>query len=329
MTPTPPSVSRRHHTVWRHYLEAWQNDKGLIHWSLNGVLRSPTRPTNVMVSRDFYQLPTITPGDVPFLKALVDSTGPEELRHSHRRFLTRLAYIGNANELIQSHPWFSAADKRLAWSFVVEFEESLHAQVEQNAVSLLEELRQQRTDFIANDDRAIAFFHFLSHQYFRTKPIREAVSAEMSRMFPDHTVGRLANVICHISADNVGASLYADRNVLDIAFFTNSSELRFLTGDQPVVNLMGTGDRRDTKGLILYYPLSPDLACLIAPKESNLRSGDPSIDIVRQLNDIVARGSPQFLVAESNAEIKDTLDRLALPRTPRHEILRAIADGHI
>lgn len=326
VTPTPPSVSRRHHTVWRHYLEAWKNKSGLLHWSLNGVIRPPTQSSNVMVSRDFYKLPRITTGDMPLLKFIVDSTGPEDLRQSHQRLVATLAYISKANALIQSHPRTSAADKRLVWSFVVEIQERLHAQIEQSAVSLLEELRQQQTAFIFDDNKAMVFYRFISHQYCRTKPMRDAVSAEISQMFPNHDVERLANVICHIGAENVGASLYVDRTVLDVVLLSSSSESTFLTGDQPVVNLMGTQDRRDTKELILYYPLSPDLACLVAPKESNLRSGSLSIDTVRQLNDVVARRSLQFLVAESDVEIEDALNGLALPPTPAHNILSAITD---
>ena len=146
-------------------------------------------------------------------------------------------------------------------------------------------------------------------------------------MFPDHDAGRLAKIVCYVGADNVGASLYVDRKDLDIVFLANRNELGFLTGDQPVVNLMGTGDRSETEELIFYYPLSPDVSCLIAPKEYGLRPVNLSGDTLGKLNDVIARASLQFLVAKSNAVLQRTLNDLALPRTPLHQILNAIANS--
>ena len=273
-------------------------------------------PSNVMVSRDFYKLPRITTADAPIIKALVDWTESEALRQSHQRLADDFAYISHANELIQSLPGTSSADKAYARALVIESEEKLHGQIEQHAIPLLAELRHQRTEFMVHDDKAIAFFRFVSHQYFRTRPIREAISNEMSQWFPDNDIGRFANLICHIHAENVGSSLYGDRRDLDIAFLTNVNELGFLTGDQPIVNLMGTGDGTETRELIFYYPLSPDLSCLIAPKEYNLHSVNLASDTVAKLNDLIARRSQQFLVANSSAVLEHTLNSLAAPGTP-------------
>ena len=47
------------HTVWRHYLEAWQDQRGFVHFSRNGEILPPSNPVNVMVARHTYKLPLI------------------------------------------------------------------------------------------------------------------------------------------------------------------------------------------------------------------------------------------------------------------------------
>ena len=118
-----------------------------------------------------------------------------------------------------------------------------------------------------------------------------------------------------MGAENVGASLFVGRKEFDIVFEENGCDLGFITGDQPVVNLLGTGDGSETKELAFYYPLSPQLSCVLAPKTYRLRSGSISFDIVQELNALVAWESKQFLVANSDADLQN-LPSLTTPSRP-------------
>ena len=162
-------TTRRQHYVWRHYLEAWQREDGLVYCSRNGKLLPPTNPKNIMVERDYYKLHRITRSDATFLKAFIESTGSAVLLRSHRNLVATLAHVAEANELIQSSDRASTPEKRYAQTLVIEIEEQLQGQIEEGALPLLEELRQKRTEFINISETAITFFHFIAHQYFRTK----------------------------------------------------------------------------------------------------------------------------------------------------------------
>jgi len=74
-------------------------------------------------------------------------------------------------------------------------------------------------------------------------------------------------------AVNIGGSLLRDRSLFRIVLLRNDTDLAFITGDQPVINV---NDERDFKGvpveIELYCPLSPKLAMWFvlaskAPKE--------------------------------------------------------------
>ena len=292
-------TTRIQHYVWRYYLEAWQNHDGMVCCSRERKILPPTNPKNLMAERDFYKLSPITEAEASFLQAFIQSTKSPALRGSHQTLIAALAHIANANELIQSSDKASTVEKGYAHAVTIETEEKLQAQIEQHALPLLKELRQRQCGFIHTDETAITFFHFLAHQYFRTKHIREAIREELSQIDPNHDFARLTNIVCHIGAVNVGGSLYVDRNEFEIIFLDDSDEAGFITGDQPVVNLMGAEGGRETTELALYYPLGPDLSCLVVPRECKLRSAGIPRSIVEELNDLIAWESRNFLVANS------------------------------
>ena len=317
-------TTRIQHYVWRHYLEAWQDEDGLVHCARNGIILPATKPKNIMAERDFYKLSRITKGDADFLKTFIGSTGTVELREVHRYFINALAHISTASELIQRSERASAEEKRYAQGVVIEIEEKLHAQIEQDALPILTELRNKRSGFISTDDSAIAFFHFISHQYFRTKRIREAIREELSQIGPNHEFARLANIVCHIGAVNVGGSLFVDRNEFDIVFLDDRDDVGFITGDQPVVNVLGTGDSRETTELALFYPLSPDLSCLVVPREYEVHSTDIPSTVVEELNDLVAWESRNSLVAKSNQRLQYVVNKSSSERPSGRMILESL-----
>lgn len=317
-------TTRIQHYVWRHYLEAWQDEDRLVHCSRNGKILPATKPRNIMAERDFYKLPRITRVDAEFLQALIGSTKAVELRESHLYLVNALARISTASELIKQSDRASAKEKRYAQDVVIEIEEKLHGQVEQEALPILDELRNRRSEFISTDESAIAFFHFIAHQYFRTKRIRTAIGEELSQIGHYHDFARLANIVCHIGAVNVGGSLFVDRNEFDIAFLDDRYDVGFITGDQPVVNLLGTGDSRETTELALSFPVSPDISCLVVPRDYEVHSAVIPGNVVEELNDLVAWESKDFLVAKSNKRLQTIVSRSSSTRPSGRKILESV-----
>ena len=318
----------RQHYVWRYYLEAWQNEEGLVHCSRHGRLLPPTNPANLMVERDFYQLPRITSADAHFLEDfIIAPTGSVGLKEAHRNLVAKLRYISEANEIVQRSDRASLAEKRNSQALVVEIEEKLQGQVEEEALPILDELRQKQTDFINNYESTMAFYRFIAHQYFRTKRIRDAIGEGISQILPDQGFDRLRNIVCHLHAENLGSSLFVDRNEFDIIFMESRNGRGFITGDQPIVNLMGKGGRSETTELALYYPVSPVLSCLVSPRQYGLRTVDVPDVNVGELNELIASESKQFLVAGSDAVLRHILNKSFLKGPTAHTILDSLGEG--
>ena len=65
------TLPRRHHYVWRHYLEAWEVD-GLLQASRNGGPVFSSSAANVALQRDFYRLPKLQTRDVEFIREVIE-----------------------------------------------------------------------------------------------------------------------------------------------------------------------------------------------------------------------------------------------------------------
>ncbi len=318
--------TRKPHTVWRKYLEPWGNHRGFVHYSRKGKILPPADPRNVMVIRDTYRLPRITETDLLFLQQyIVRGTHSAELRAAHWNLVQNLARISSAYEFLRGVGTASADDLEQMKALVIQTGEDLQTGIEESALPFFAELRQKQAGFLEDYNNAMLFFRFISQQYFRTEGIRKAIARVTAEEFPGYDYDRLSYIVSYIGAENVGASLFVDRQEFDIVFVENPNTLGLITGDQPIVNLMGTGDDTGAKEVVFYYPLSPSLSCVLAPKEYRLRSMRLSTCIVKDLNDLIAWESEQFLVAMSDKDLMSLPQKESSMRPPTGRILDFLA----
>ena len=298
-------VTRRQHYVWRHYLEMWQREDGLVSCLRDQkIFRSNL--INIMLERDFSKLHKLTRADLSILqKLLIETTGSPYLREVHKDLIEKWVFIAEANEIAQVHPKSSGADREMARKLAIKAEEMLHCGVEESARPILETLRNKDGNVIYSDDTAIPFFNFISHQFFRTKRMRDAIVEAGEGILPAENIQRIRNLLGYCYATNIGGSLYGDRHGWEIIFLDCPAGTEFITGGQPVVNVLGNKDGRPPEELAFYYPLSPNLAMILAPKSLELRAVFTKFDIAatNEINDLIAWESGQFLIARSSDQL--------------------------
>jgi hypothetical protein len=73
---------------------------------------------------------------------------------------------------------------------------------------------------------------------------------------------RIWNIIIHMFATNVGADLYRERRRRKLVLINNSTNIPFVAGDQPAINLKGTRSEAPER-LSIYYQISPTLALIL------------------------------------------------------------------
>jgi hypothetical protein len=250
-----------------------------------------TNPVNIGQERDFYRLAILSLEDEDFARKMIDVPGANpSLVKLNMGWLDTLAAPSRLRRLLQSRSLTDDTLEKAIRDVEIQAEENLHSRIEGPAKRHLEYLRAGDSGFWHVDTDARDFAFFVSLQHLRTKAMRERVlnvtdsriAGQVERTWP---ILRLA------FATNIGWSLYSDRARWQIRMLSAAEELRFITGDQPILNLLPqTGNEDD---LALYYPVSPEKAALLQLRGaySPIGSTDQLTDeIVEDLNRQVVKG---------------------------------------
>jgi hypothetical protein len=266
---------QKQHYVWKTYLIPWavngqiwckRNDK--IYWvSLE----------NIAQERYFYKTSMLNEFENSWIKSLIKNMDPS----SHEMNLNSYeVYKSTAN----GHDYFEKNGI-----------EEYHTIIENTAIEPLEYLYKKDLSFLHNDQIKINFCQYLGHQYTRTKRNREKVSAGLTDVierFPEYKEKvdpvKISNVLSLILPNAIGNWIYTKAK---FSFIENTTEVDFITGDQPIFNVEANGlNVGDTpEKMKLYYPLSPRLAILMTEDESCFDGNN--IEVVKELNNFIYDGS--------------------------------------
>ena len=319
-------IKHRQHYVWQNYIRAWCNADGLVHYSRNNEEPSTTNPTNVMVERHFYKLQRLTDSDIEYLRFYIQHSGPPDLRSHHQDLLKSFVLIANVYELIKDKNTVPPAQKKQIRKLLIEAEDRLHDDIEHSAVPILDQLRQKQSGFIRCEESATVFFFYIAHQYYRTKNIREPIRNFLSQNPQFQTSASLTNILCFINACTVASNLFYESESLEIVFLENR-EPGFVTGDQPVINLLANRFGGPTTDYAFYYPLSPHLSCLLTHKTRNLSSKYTTTKITNKLNGLISWHSHHFLVGDSANTIQLAIKNQPTPNQTVRDILEFLTVG--
>ena len=126
--------------------------------------------------------------------------------------------------------------------------------------------------FWENSELACQFLHCISIQLMRTPKYTCHVDDDKSQFVKAHP--DLMHFTRFSCAYLLGKILVGNRGDYEVSILHNDSQLTFITGDQPLLNLCG-----ETGAFDLYYPLSPRIAIFYA-KKGRLRDTYPWLEVI-------------------------------------------------
>jgi hypothetical protein len=141
----------------------------------------------------------------------------------------------------------------------------------------------------------------------RTKGIKVR-TIELIRQKNGQDLSRIWDIMSHMFSVNIGASLFLERKKRKLVLIENNTDLTFITGDQPVINLHGNRPHPPTT-LSLYYPLAPRHALILGEVDED---PVPSTDRLARaqvlaLNTKIVEASHSQVFGHSEASIARSL----------------------
>ncbi len=274
------NMKRKQHYVWRYYLSGWAIDDQV--WCDRLGARYLINIKDVAQKRDFYKIHELETQEIGLLKAFIQSFEmPEEVKeiqykivelfsmpHTGKRIIEKLAELRGASK-DSTDVVFKNLD-----ILVNNLEEDIHSDVENRSFQYIEQLRAECCYFWADKTERLNFLQFISLQMLRTKGIQDKIKSMTLEKMPDHSdsLMKIWNPLRHIMSLNIALNLF--NKGFDITLILNDSKTRFVTSDQPVVNLFATGLERFTvpENFEVYYPVSPTKGVLIHKTLGNSES---------------------------------------------------------
>lgn len=273
-------ITRRQHYVNRKYLTSWNIKKGkdLVRVQFKdhrGI--KEINPKNINVANWFYEIFPITNYEMEYILSFFDENTKNKFVCSKVDYTSPLS-VSCAMVTIKNatypHPVLSLFDSLLfGCRFMNEVSlnaletmkeqnktvlEEFHCLVESIGYPFLEKVLISDVKSITDDD-INNFIQFAMVQYMRTMVMKKRISNSIPPTCDfDHVWPLL-----HFSiAFNTALSIL--NCITDVIIIDNKTSTRFITGDQPIVNL-AVEYGNIPEELILYYPLSPEFAVKIIP----------------------------------------------------------------
>jgi Protein of unknown function (DUF4238) len=293
---------KRQHHVWKHYLNAWEVE-GRVSCLVEGGKPFQTDPVNLAVEKNFYKLVKLDEADEKLIRWLVIDTAQPLTKSLHEDFLKRLVMPMRVVEANRQRITNLEEVEQELDAYRCNILEDHHWIIEDKFTPLLDRIHQGDISFYEDPAQAINFCFFIAMQHMRTKGIKTRVIAEL-REKDGIDLGRTWDIISAMYALNMGSNLYFQRKQRKLVLIKNTTDLEFITGDQPTINL----DAEAGKPVLTattYYPVSPFLALILTETDGKSPFSTEALTTaqVAYLNARTAKASHRQIFGRSDAAL--------------------------
>jgi len=290
------SIVKRQHYVWRQYLRSWSS-KDRICTLLKE--KNEVRTTGLMgvaQERYFYRLQELSISEFELLEGLISKS-----HHSVQGLL---------NDFLIPYRAFTDISKKIKGSKPNEKIESELREIEINTLEKIHEKfetdgakliscrsQEDLKQILSNPDDRNSALIFLCVQYYRTNKVKN----DVINSFKDDgkmDISKIWNIVTLIMSFNTARNIAIDEK-LRFRYFENQTNIPFVTGDQPVLNIKQNekDEYGNVKDLEFFYPLSPLNAISVHFENSQTEQIEKiliSQPMVEYFNDFVIENSLKF-----------------------------------
>jgi len=296
------------HYVWQKYLEPWKKD-GKIVCLRNKKNIIQSTPRNIASQRYFYNINSLTLNDCKWIRSIFIDGVPEAMKSLLEGWIIPfedfLKLYNSATKYEKMRDSIKTY-KELAFKNILE---EVHMKIESAGMPGLYKIQAGNVSFISEckdeSKEADDFILYLCFQYLRTKKMKQNVKESLGKdasIFTnfDNAFNLIVPILATRLMDNLISSIKSKE--FQCYLLENTSEIPFITGDQPLINIHASLDNNvETSNLAFYYPLSPTMSLLITKEQ--ICNNKCSIEKVKEYNDMIERQSLELIFAKDESTL--------------------------
>jgi len=313
-------IKRRHHHVWAWYLTRWSHDGKNVHYTTAKRKITLDSVRGVAVENFFYRINKLTEVDIEIFNASV-ARMDLELQPLHHEYIRKVFKIQQIHTAL-SQAGVEGADDDVSRVFQATYSnllENIHASHERAATPTLQALSQGDMNVLTDKAVFIEFVSYLSHQFFRTKSVRDSVLGTIeaqSALQPEKekyqvivdSMARHWWLYSYVFGVNMSRSIFLDRHSMRQSLLVNHTGTPFITGDQPVINIHASVPEKKSitppPSVDLYYPISPKIAYVIAESDKfGFGKVEVDAETAHDLNMKIARSAQVHVFGNSECAL--------------------------
>jgi hypothetical protein len=305
------STKRKHHYVWREYLRSWSCEEKIYSYIKSENKIAKPNLMGVAQQRFFYSLEEFSLEEEIILKELVKQySNCNASLKINLELLNIYTSYSRLKRLDKENVFETNSQKQIEkLSQILEllrtnlFEE-FHTIIENYGQKVVKIKNFEDLKMFENDDELFFTMIFLCSQFLRTKKMKNSLELVFNKS--DFIIPKYTNIISLVFANSLAISLSQNENIKFI-FYENETEIKFLTSDQPLMNLLIND--KDENGKVqnfeLYYPINPKVAIVIHFEQQNLKYERIKIDKqkVTKLNDFLFEYAEEFVFAINEEQL--------------------------
>jgi len=307
-------VKKKHHYVWKKYLKSWSENRQVPALIKKSKKIIKSNPEGLAQQRYFYALEEFTQEEEIILKELVRLWSKESTLKINLEFYENFISYSKLKRLTKTIDLEDKKNSELKDKLNLlrtNTMEDSHMILESFGKKLISIRKYEDLTFLDNEMEFFFTMIFISFQYLRTKNMQ--LKTKSLTVKYDYLSPKFLNFLPFIYATGVADSLTYDKQTRFI-FLDNTSEVDFITSDQPLINnkINQLNDNGTIAQLEIYYPITPRIALLIHYQQQKEKYRKISLDSldVNNYNKTMYEHSNEFVFASSTSQLKEYINCL-------------------